>query len=166
MPEDRRTRATLRSAEFGFLGVVVYTRVHTPRRCGEPLRAGVLDFPTFEVRPLRTSCWIEGTTSPCLLELYRDDPRWWSCWLLEPIARGTRSARHAAAVTYHRLDGPSPVDGRGAPPGPGSGMPGHSHRPVRRPPRGGAGDRSPVPSREGHHRGPDGAGTVYQVTCH
>jgi hypothetical protein len=26
------TRATLRSAEFGFLGVVVYTRVHTPRR--------------------------------------------------------------------------------------------------------------------------------------
>jgi small subunit ribosomal protein S7 len=31
-----RTRATLRSAEFGFLGVVVYTRVHTPRRCGRP----------------------------------------------------------------------------------------------------------------------------------
>src|SRR6478609_2487284 len=59
-----RTRATLRSAEFGFFGVVVYTRVHTPRRCGEPLRAGVFDFPTFEVRPLRTSCWIVGTTSP------------------------------------------------------------------------------------------------------
>src|SRR6266545_4840591 len=33
-----RTRATLRSAEFGFLGVVVYTRVHTPRR---PPRSGV-----------------------------------------------------------------------------------------------------------------------------
>ena len=37
------TRATLRSAEFGFFGVVVYTRVHTPRRCGLPLRAGGLD---------------------------------------------------------------------------------------------------------------------------
>jgi len=24
--------ATFRSAEFGFFGVVVYTRVHTPRR--------------------------------------------------------------------------------------------------------------------------------------
>ena len=42
MPLVRRTRATLRRAEFGFLGVVVYTRVHTPRRCGEPFRAGVL----------------------------------------------------------------------------------------------------------------------------
>src|SRR5215471_13318556 len=34
MPPEMRTRATLRSAEFGFFGVVVYTRVHTPRRCG------------------------------------------------------------------------------------------------------------------------------------
>ena len=32
---------TLRRAEFGFLGVVVYTRVHTPRRCGVPFNAGV-----------------------------------------------------------------------------------------------------------------------------
>ena len=39
-PEVRRTRATLRRAEFGFFGVVVYTRVHTPRRCGLPFRAG------------------------------------------------------------------------------------------------------------------------------
>src|SRR5918997_405773 len=62
--EESFTRATLRSAEFGFLGVVVYTRVHTPRRWGEPLRAGVFDFPALEVRPLRTSCWIVGTTSP------------------------------------------------------------------------------------------------------
>ncbi len=30
-PLVRRTFATLRSAEFGFFGVVVYTRVHTPR---------------------------------------------------------------------------------------------------------------------------------------
>jgi len=36
MPFDRRTRAILRSAEFGFLGVMVRTWVHTPRRCGAP----------------------------------------------------------------------------------------------------------------------------------
>src|SRR3954447_670237 len=66
MPLDRRTRATLRSAEFGFFGVVVYTRVHTPRRCGLPLSAGVLVFVTLSCRPLRTSCWIVGTGSPSL----------------------------------------------------------------------------------------------------
>jgi len=32
----------LRSAEFGFLGVVVYTRVHTPRFCGLDFSAGAL----------------------------------------------------------------------------------------------------------------------------
>jgi hypothetical protein len=30
----KRTRAILRSAEFGFFGVTVATRVQTPRRCG------------------------------------------------------------------------------------------------------------------------------------
>src|SRR6266571_1680986 len=64
MPLERRTRATFRRAEFGFLGVVVYTRVHTPRRCGLPLSAGVLVFVTLSCRPLRTNCWIVGTTSP------------------------------------------------------------------------------------------------------
>src|SRR6202167_6608081 len=54
------TRATLRSAEFGFFGVVVYTRVQTPRRCGLCLSAGVLFFDTLSCRPLRTSCWIVG----------------------------------------------------------------------------------------------------------
>src|SRR5690625_743868 len=32
---DKRTRAYLRSAEFGFFGVNVPTLVHTPRFCGE-----------------------------------------------------------------------------------------------------------------------------------
>src|SRR3954451_12604536 len=59
-PDDSRTRATLRSAEFGFFGVVVYTRVHTPRRWGEPLSAGVLVFSTLSSRPLRTSWLIVG----------------------------------------------------------------------------------------------------------
>ena len=31
-PRRASTLATLRSAEFGFFGVAVYTRVHTPRR--------------------------------------------------------------------------------------------------------------------------------------
>jgi len=30
----------LRKAEFGFFGVCVYTRVQTPRRCGDPCSAG------------------------------------------------------------------------------------------------------------------------------
>src|ERR1051325_2999249 len=55
------TRATLRSAEFGFLGVVVYTRVHTPRRWGLPFSAGVLVLLVLACRPFRTSCWIVGT---------------------------------------------------------------------------------------------------------
>ena len=62
MPLVRRTRATLRSAEFGFFGVVVYTRVQTPRRWGEPLSAGVFVLSGLVSRPLRTSCWIVGTT--------------------------------------------------------------------------------------------------------
>src|SRR3954464_541687 len=65
----RRTRATLRSAEFGFFGVVVYTRVQTPRRCGaatfflRPLpdfKPGVASFFVFGLRPLRTSWDVVG----------------------------------------------------------------------------------------------------------
>src|SRR5919204_4328957 len=36
-----RTRAILRSAEFGFFGVIVRTTTHTPRFCGAPRRSGV-----------------------------------------------------------------------------------------------------------------------------
>src|SRR5437763_9778932 len=64
IPLVSRTRATFRNAEFGFFGVVVYTRVQTPRRCGAPLRAGVLVFVTFDSRPLRMSCWIVGKREP------------------------------------------------------------------------------------------------------
>src|SRR4051812_41082859 len=60
MPLVRRTRATFRSAEFGFFGVVVYTRVQTPRRWGEPFNAGVLVFSILSSRPLRTSWLIVG----------------------------------------------------------------------------------------------------------
>src|SRR5687768_11434192 len=71
MPLVRRTRATLRRAEFGFFGVVVYTRVHTPRRWGLPFSAGVLVLLVFAWRPLRTSCWIVGTGSLRSLSLAR-----------------------------------------------------------------------------------------------
>src|SRR5918994_3470060 len=69
IPLVSRTRATLRSAEFGFFGVVVYTRVQTPRRWGaatfflRPLpdfRPGVASFFVFGWRPLRISCEVVG----------------------------------------------------------------------------------------------------------
>src|SRR6202521_3127521 len=41
IPLVRRTRATLRRAEFGFFGVWVYTRVQTPPFCGHPCTAGL-----------------------------------------------------------------------------------------------------------------------------
>src|SRR5262244_1296593 len=59
-----RTRATLRSAEFGFFGVVVYTRVQTPRFWGAPRSAGVFVFCAGAVRPLRTSWLTVGTLVP------------------------------------------------------------------------------------------------------
>src|SRR3954451_23764931 len=59
-PLVSRTRATLRSAEFGFFGVVVYTRVQTPRRWGAPFSAGVLLLLCLVARPLRTSWAMVG----------------------------------------------------------------------------------------------------------
>jgi hypothetical protein len=55
MPFVSRTRATFRSAEFGFFGVCVITRVQTPRFWGAPRRAGVFIFALGVERPLRTS---------------------------------------------------------------------------------------------------------------
>src|SRR5581483_10810964 len=64
-----RTRATLRRAEFGFFGVVVYTRVQTPRRCGAAtfflrplpdLRPGVASFFFGFLRPLLISWLVVG----------------------------------------------------------------------------------------------------------
>ena len=57
-PFVSRTLATLRIAEFGFLGVVVYTRVHTPRFCGHSCKCIDFDLFTFGCRGLRISCWM------------------------------------------------------------------------------------------------------------
>src|SRR5207237_2827192 len=60
IPVVRRTRATLRRAEFGFFGVVVYTRVQTPRRCGDERSAGLFVLVLGRWRPILTSCWTVG----------------------------------------------------------------------------------------------------------
>src|SRR5579884_3279815 len=60
-PFVSRTRAILRSAEFGLRGVVVETRVQTPRFCGAPASAGVFTFGFFQARPLRISWLTVGT---------------------------------------------------------------------------------------------------------
>src|SRR5690606_20694349 len=56
----RRTLATLRRAELGFLGVRVMTCTQTPRRCGHFTSAGDFDFTVTLLRPLRTSWLIVG----------------------------------------------------------------------------------------------------------
>src|SRR4051812_14208397 len=64
MPLVRRTRATLRSAEFGFFGVWVKTRTQTPRFCGLFCSAGLFVFVRTFSRPLRTNWLIVGTGTP------------------------------------------------------------------------------------------------------
>ncbi len=60
IPFVRRTRATLRSAEFGFFGVCVYTRVQTPRFWGAPRSAGVFVRDLGATRPFLTSWFTVG----------------------------------------------------------------------------------------------------------
>src|SRR4029077_14194798 len=67
MPFVSRTRAIFRSAEFGFLGVIVDTRVQTPRFCGAPWSAGVFVFSRLDVRPLRIN-WFTVGMSPFGIE--------------------------------------------------------------------------------------------------
>src|SRR3954462_14097481 len=114
MPLVSRTRATLRSAEFGFFGVVVYTRVHTPRRWGEPFSAGVLVFSTLSSRPLRTSWLIVGMGG---LDLLPALGRALECvaLLVVPGCRSCWRPFPAPAATYR----PAPAVGRVARPGTG-----------------------------------------------
>src|SRR3954462_4578133 len=67
MPFVSRTRAIFRSAEFGFFGVIVDTRVQTPRRCGAPWSAGVFVFSRLDVRPLRMSWFTVGIAPESLV---------------------------------------------------------------------------------------------------
>jgi hypothetical protein len=70
------TRATLRSAEFGFFGVDVYTRVHTPRRCGDLCSAGLEVLEATRFLPFRTNWLIVGKFSLRIgLTCHTDKPR-------------------------------------------------------------------------------------------
>src|SRR4029077_20990318 len=60
MPFDKRTRATFRKAELGFLGVMVLTCKHTPRFCGQRCMAGCLGLRYCWRRGLGTSWLIVG----------------------------------------------------------------------------------------------------------
>src|ERR1700750_597589 len=91
------TRATLRSAEFGFFGVVVYTRVHTPRRCGLPFSAAVFTLAILLRRPLRTSCLIGGMYRSSVLLL-----RWF--WLTAV----TRCSSSLCTAVFARSRTPRP----------------------------------------------------------
>ena len=71
-PLVKRTRATFLIAELGFLGVVVYTLVHTPRRCGHESKAADLLFLVIETLPFLTSCAIVG------IKLF-NSPFLWAC---------------------------------------------------------------------------------------
>src|ERR1019366_1294218 len=60
MPLDKRTRATLRSAELGFFGVMILTCKHTPRFCGHPVMAGCFGLRVCTTRAFLTSWLIVG----------------------------------------------------------------------------------------------------------
>src|SRR6476620_4897043 len=60
LPLESRTRATFRSAEFGFLGVIVLTWRQTPRLNGQASSTGDLVLYTTGRRGLRTSWLIVG----------------------------------------------------------------------------------------------------------
>src|SRR3954447_236129 len=141
MPLVRRTRATLRSAEFGFFGVVVLTRVQTARRWGEPFSAGVLVFSTLSSRPLRTSWLIVGMGG---LDLLPALGRALECvaLLVVPGVPVLLEDFPPPAATYR----PAPAVGRVALPGTGP-MSDRTRLPLatpRRHPPAGAGGRSPV----------------------
>src|SRR6266581_3607903 len=94
MPFVSRTRATFRSAEFGFFGVCVNTRVQTPRFCGAPPRAGVFVFPFGAERPLRTSWLTVGMIlRECLCSHNKGRRGRWPC---QPDASWYRKGEGAA----------------------------------------------------------------------
>jgi hypothetical protein len=66
VPWESRTRATLRSAEFGFLGVTVITLVQTPRFWGQEWSAGDLVLEPTCCLPKRTNWLIVGIRSKLL----------------------------------------------------------------------------------------------------
>ena len=52
-------------------GVVVYTRVHTPLRCGHESKAADLLFFARSLRPFRTNCDMVGIRYTCFNPLFK-----------------------------------------------------------------------------------------------
>src|SRR5271157_1352865 len=104
MPLVSRTRATLRSAAFGFFGVWVYTRVQTPRFCGQDCSAGLAVLYFGAVRPLRTSWLNVGTVCSSFVRPASSD--WHSLSKLSAALGRTTCAESAAAhKVYPSLGG-------------------------------------------------------------
>src|SRR5207245_798698 len=105
----RRTRATLRKAELGFLGVCVYTRMHTPRFSGQPINAGDLVFTRTASRPMRTSCENVGTvplfSSRATLRSTNSFARHVSCIRAQSHLRLSPGAHTIARERTHTLKG-------------------------------------------------------------
>src|SRR5208337_361722 len=101
MPLVSRTRATLRSAEFGFFGVWVYTRVQTPRFCGQDCSAGLAVLYFGAVRPLRTSWLNVGTLRSSLLSFVRPALDWHNLSNLSAaLGRTTCSRNQQCRATF------------------------------------------------------------------
>src|SRR5919199_3859780 len=101
MPFVSRTRATLRRAEFGFLGVIVITRVQTPRFCGAPRSAGVFVFDFWTERPLRTSWLTVGMNS---LQRFPDTTKAGGAGPCQPEEDGSkdpRAVKRAEPASFH-----------------------------------------------------------------
>src|SRR5262245_31821181 len=103
VPLERRTRATFRKAELGFLGVMVLTCKHTPRFCGQPCMAGCLGLRYCWRRGFRTSWLIVGIYVPLLADKSDDlkDIRVWS-----PSAQVKRQSTNTSATNLslvHKL---------------------------------------------------------------
>src|SRR3954465_15016341 len=89
LPLESRTRATLRSAEFGFLGVIVLTWRQTPRLNGQASSTGDLVLYTTGRRGFRTSWLIVGM----------------SRWFHSPRSgRRTRPDRPGSFLTRERVE--------------------------------------------------------------
>src|ERR1700749_4947038 len=102
MPFVSRTRAIFRSAEFGFLGVIVETRVQTPRFCGAPWSAGVFVFSRFDVRPLRISWLTVGMRFRLLPRAIGE------VWTDKRFGAGDNPAKPGEIVAKERAPRPTP----------------------------------------------------------
>src|SRR5881392_565459 len=106
MPLVRRTRATLRSAEFGFFGVCVKTRTQTPRFCGLFCSAGLFVFVRTFSRPLRTNWLIVGTGTPSKKKHTRREEHPLVRCLIVPGLGNRKAVRHlelAYPIKFWRL---------------------------------------------------------------